>query len=70
MGGVGVQGQAIQAAQNTSPSEMQLYIKEFMNLMIAILREEAIELKNLQLSKLLYLRGEQKKPKSCYTRRL
>ena len=35
MGGVGVQGQAMQAAQNASPSEMQMYIKEFMNLPIA-----------------------------------
>jgi ABC-2 type transport system permease protein len=35
MGGVGVQGQAIQAAQNASPNEMQMYLKEFMGLPIA-----------------------------------
>jgi ABC-2 type transport system permease protein len=35
VGGVGVQGQAIQAAQNASPSEIQMYIKELMSLPIA-----------------------------------
>ena len=35
MGGVGVQGQAIQAAQNASPNELQMYFKELLNLPIA-----------------------------------
>ncbi|MGC4039587.1 MAG: ABC transporter permease [Flavobacterium sp.] len=35
MGGAGIQGQALETAQNASPSEIQMYIKELLNLPIA-----------------------------------